>query len=342
MRKSVKYNLKKIFAFFIFYSLLSHNFTAVANPYENNEIKNPPPSSQTSDVMKQKMGTIDSIEWSDQGSRVGAEDLGGKSGLVQIKGTLMGVTFLSQCSPKNFVACIMAGLSFSDAIAAGGNKGNAKNFESQLYTPGQDNLTSQWGENSQIEKEIQTGLTDLVNKGIVTPHADGSVTLNSTGQKFTSEDFQSTQSLQRKGLSSQQAQQAMNQIQSISQKIQEKALKKNQEMQKKQALKQTSDSSSQKKGQFGLSSSQIPPLILDEQGESSHASNSSKPREISMNRGISSLEGVDAKEGPLFINFRGTPVGVRMSDIFETIRNKYTQIRRKSEHIKKEAGYGKH
>ena len=246
----------------------------------------------------ENLDNISGFQNTGSGGRENAAESASNSGLTQMLGMAMGAAFMSQCGPRNPMACALGVMSFIDAAASGGNKGNSLNFENSLLPDGGEGNAEEIAAAEVMAQEAQAQLQALEEMGFVA-NPDGSVNMPSGGT-ISGGDFASLDSLQGKGFSTDQAQAALDLLKST----------------KDKAIKEVGDgsgggraiasvSSTGGSGAYTADGGDLPDLIIDEGG----ASNRSRKK-----KGAGRMPAGHAAE--LSKNFHGTPIGVAIADLF--------------------------
>lgn len=279
-------------------------------------------SSDSDSVSDGNLEDNNGFENTASGARENAAASSSSSGFTQMLGMAMGAAFMSGCNAHNPMNCVLGAMSFIDAAASGGNKGNSINFENSLLPTSGVNgevITAEVTEAEIMAQEAQAQLQALEAMGYVA-NPDGSI--NTPGGKtFSGGDFSSPGALENKGLNSAQAQAALDLLKST----------------KDKAIEDLGESSGNggraiasvggSGGGGGSSASSLPDLIID--GESSGGRRKNKK-----NRGAGRMPADQATK--LSKNFHGTPIGISIADIFLIVKKKYQEKDSKQEFINKE------
>lgn len=260
-----------------------------------------------------QLTNVDGFTNTDSGARNNGEQSQNDSNSTQILGLIMGAAFAAMCGPKNPAACVMAAMSFADAAASGRNSSNSAAFQNQLLPNGQT-LTGNEG----VDAGAQEGLSKLNELGYAI-NSDGSVT-TPEGETLTSEDFASVQSLTDKGLTPEQAQNALDLFKQVS----------------ADAQKQVAELGEKKGNAFaigddgGFTSGSV--TIIDEGPESSRGKKSKN-----INKSSKKGARLPASElAGLKKNFNGEPIGIGLANIFLIVKKKYEDKDKERSFLKKE------
>jgi hypothetical protein len=250
------------------------------------------------------------------GAEQNAQQSAGDSGATQMLGMIMGAMFMAMCNkpPGNIAPCIMGAMSFIDAMASGGNKGNSTNFGNSLLSNGGDTGDTT-DESAVMAQEAEAQLQALEEMGFVS-NADGSVTAPN-GETFTGGDLASTSALEAKGIGAGQAQAALDLLKTA----REKAAQEVGAAAKGRAIASVGGAGG------GGAAGPLPDLIIDEEGG---AFSKGKSRKNKIGR-------IPANEAAkLSKNFNGTPIGIAGADIFLIVTRKYEDKDKQKSFINKE------
>jgi len=261
------------------------------------------------------------------GAQEGSREVKSKGKDVNLLGLAMAAMFASQCRPTNEWACVAAGLSAMDAMAAKQASNNG-NITCQRYG-GDCSVSSDGGDGGDGGPDgdgdggpdgdgdgggptPQDIITPLENQGYVFDTENRSVT-TPDGQTITANDFGSAESLMNKGMSAGQAGQAMKGVADVKAKALEKMGK---EESQERGLASVSGTGGAAGGYASDLSSMGGDVYVDE--------------EVPGKKKKKKKDGLsEAQASQLSKNFNGQPIGIGMGNLFMIVGDKYKEKRKK-------------
>lgn len=275
----------------------------------------------------------------DNGGRDNAGKVEDSGGAMQMLGLATGAAFATQCGPHHPFPCAAAAMSFLDALASGKTADKA-NYTGMQFDP-YGNPYKFDGNNPVLKArndEIIKRLKDLEDMGY-TANPDGSVTMP-TGAKISSAELNSVQGLMGQGLSEAEATSTLEKMQATKAKA-------------AKSLGMGGGASGSGTGMGELGGAQTGAgaalgAVKNKGGSSDSGLSDDGSGEGGAGGDFGGLQSGNGKNGKLGRmpasqaaklkkDFRGTPIGIGMADLFLIVNQKYTEKKsNKNEFINRE------